>query len=178
MSVYVRRRPRGRAGPLWIFITRGCSGTGVQWMGVVWCSKLVYHIVAIAPPCFYRTPLWRVWTLRPASVRGAVRRAAACRLAAAAPRRLPGRSGMFTYIYIYICVCISIYIYIYVYIYIYLYVYIYIEREREITSYTYMYIHTYTYTYIYIYIYIHTYMCTYRCIYIYIYIYIYTYMYI
>ena len=31
----------------WVFITGGCSGRGVQWMGVVLCNKLVYDIIII-----------------------------------------------------------------------------------------------------------------------------------
>ena len=40
----------------WIFVTGGCSGRGVQWMGVVLCNKLVskyyksLHPVSTAPP--------------------------------------------------------------------------------------------------------------------------------
>ena len=30
---------------LWVFITGGCSGRGVQWMGVVLYNKLVYNII-------------------------------------------------------------------------------------------------------------------------------------
>ena len=29
----------------WVFITGGCSGRGVQWMGVVVYNKLVYNII-------------------------------------------------------------------------------------------------------------------------------------
>ena len=29
----------------WVFITGGCSGRGVQWMGFALCNKLVYHII-------------------------------------------------------------------------------------------------------------------------------------
>ena len=29
----------------WVFITGGCSGRGVQWMGVVLYNKLVYNII-------------------------------------------------------------------------------------------------------------------------------------
>ena len=43
-------------GFIWVFITGGCSGKGVQWMGVVLYDKLVYsiiqslHPVSTAPP--------------------------------------------------------------------------------------------------------------------------------
>ena len=29
----------------WILCRGGCSGSGVQWMGVVLCSKLVYNVI-------------------------------------------------------------------------------------------------------------------------------------
>ena len=32
-------------GDPWVFITGGCNGTGVQWMGVVLCYKLVDNII-------------------------------------------------------------------------------------------------------------------------------------
>ena len=35
----------------------GCSGRGVQWMGVVLHSKLVYNTIQITTPCFHCTPL-------------------------------------------------------------------------------------------------------------------------
>ena len=56
---------------LWVFITGGCSGRGVQWMGVVLYSKLVYitpheslHPVSTAPHVDESrtstgTPWWR-----------------------------------------------------------------------------------------------------------------------
>ena len=47
----------------WVFITGGCSGRGVQWMGVVPYSKLVYNTTQITTPCFHCTPLW--WILSP-----------------------------------------------------------------------------------------------------------------
>ena len=39
-------RVTGAVGPMrtWAFITGGCSGRGVQWIGVVLCNKLVYSI--------------------------------------------------------------------------------------------------------------------------------------
>ena len=39
----------------------GCSGRGVQRMGVVLYNKLVYYIIQITTPCFHCTPLW--WIL-------------------------------------------------------------------------------------------------------------------
>ena len=30
---------------IWLFITVGCSGRGVQWMGVVLCNKTIYNVV-------------------------------------------------------------------------------------------------------------------------------------
>ena len=37
---------------------RGCSGMGVQWMGVVLlCNKLVYTSIQITTPCLHCTPL-------------------------------------------------------------------------------------------------------------------------
>ena len=41
----------------WVFIKGGCSGRGVQWMGVVSCSKLVHKTIQITTPCFHCTPL-------------------------------------------------------------------------------------------------------------------------
>ena len=43
--------------PAWVFITGGCSRRGVQWMGVVLHSKLVYNTIEITRPCFHCTPL-------------------------------------------------------------------------------------------------------------------------
>ena len=37
------RRPCGSRS--WVFITGGCSGRGVQWMGVVPCNKRAYNIM-------------------------------------------------------------------------------------------------------------------------------------
>ena len=41
----------------WVFITGGCSGSGVQWMGVVLYNELVDNIIQITTPCFHCTPL-------------------------------------------------------------------------------------------------------------------------
>ena len=41
----------------WVFITGGCSGSGVQWMRVVLYNKLVYNSIQITTPCFHCTPL-------------------------------------------------------------------------------------------------------------------------
>ena len=41
----------------WVFITGGCSGRRVQWIGVVLCNKLVYNIIHSTTPCFHCTPL-------------------------------------------------------------------------------------------------------------------------
>ena len=38
-------RPLRASVYLWVFIRGGCSGRGVQWMGVVLHSKLVYNII-------------------------------------------------------------------------------------------------------------------------------------
>ena len=46
---------------IWVFITGGCSGRGVQWMGVVLYNKLVYNTIQFTTPCFHCTPLW--WIL-------------------------------------------------------------------------------------------------------------------
>ena len=35
----------------------GAVGGGVQWIGVVLCSKIVYNIISIPTPCFHCTPL-------------------------------------------------------------------------------------------------------------------------
>ena len=40
----------------WVFITGGCSGRGVQWIGVALYNKLVYKIIQITTPCFHCTP--------------------------------------------------------------------------------------------------------------------------
>ena len=40
----------------WVFITGGCSGRGVQWIGVVLYNKPVYNIISITTPCFHCTP--------------------------------------------------------------------------------------------------------------------------
>ena len=41
--------PRGAVGASlpdrWVFITGGCSGRGVQWMGVVLYNKAAYNIM-------------------------------------------------------------------------------------------------------------------------------------
>ena len=42
------------------FITGGCSGRVVQWIGVVLYSKIVYNTVQINTPCFHCTPLCRM----------------------------------------------------------------------------------------------------------------------
>ena len=44
-------RPASSAGQLWVFITRGCGGRGVQRMGVALYDKLVYNIIQITTPC-------------------------------------------------------------------------------------------------------------------------------
>ena len=41
----------------WIFIKGGCSGRGVQWIGVVLHNKLVHDTIQITTPCFHCTPL-------------------------------------------------------------------------------------------------------------------------
>ena len=46
-----------RNPPQWIFITGGCSGRGVQWIGVTLYNKIVYIIMRITTPCFHCTPL-------------------------------------------------------------------------------------------------------------------------
>ena len=35
----------------------GCSGRGVQWMGVVYSNKKVYNSIQITTPCFHCIPL-------------------------------------------------------------------------------------------------------------------------
>ena len=40
MYIYIRKQSCS-----WVFITGGCSGRGVQWIGVVLYSKLVCNIV-------------------------------------------------------------------------------------------------------------------------------------
>ena len=42
---------------LWVFISGGCSGRGVQWIGVVSYNKLVHNITQITTACFHCTPL-------------------------------------------------------------------------------------------------------------------------
>ena len=44
----------------WVFITGGCSGRGVRWIGVVLYSKQVYNTIQITTPCFRCTPLCRM----------------------------------------------------------------------------------------------------------------------
>ena len=39
---------------------RGCSGRGVQRMGVVVCSKIVHNTVQNTTPCFHCNPLCRM----------------------------------------------------------------------------------------------------------------------
>ena len=51
------------ASMLWVFIKGGCSGSGVQWIGVVLCNKLVYNIIQFTTPCFHCTPLWCILRL-------------------------------------------------------------------------------------------------------------------
>ena len=51
--IYVAALPRGGG---WVFIKGGCSGRGVQWMGVVLCSKIVHNTIQITTPCFHCTP--------------------------------------------------------------------------------------------------------------------------
>ena len=48
--------------PQWTLCRGGCSGSGVQWIGVVLYSKLVYNIIYITTPCFHFTPLCGMWT--------------------------------------------------------------------------------------------------------------------
>ena len=42
---------------IWVFITGGCSGMGVQWMGVVLYNKLVNNMIQITTPRFHCTTL-------------------------------------------------------------------------------------------------------------------------
>ena len=49
----------GRRSP-WVFIKGGCSRRGMQWIGVVLYSKIVYNTVQITTPCFHSTPLCRM----------------------------------------------------------------------------------------------------------------------
>ena len=42
----------------WVLITGGCSGRGVQWMGVALHNQLVYNIICITTPCFHCTPFY------------------------------------------------------------------------------------------------------------------------
>ena len=44
----------------WILCRRGCSGRGVQWMGVVSYGKIVHNTIQITTPCFHCTPLCRM----------------------------------------------------------------------------------------------------------------------
>ena len=46
-----------RARLQWVFITGGCSGRGMQWMGVVLDNKLVHNSIQITTPCFHCNPL-------------------------------------------------------------------------------------------------------------------------
>ena len=41
----LRRNAHYAQSPHWVFIKRGCSRRGVQWMGVVSYNKLVHHII-------------------------------------------------------------------------------------------------------------------------------------
>ena len=59
-SDWVRQRERlaeviGKS--VWVFITGGCCGRGLQRMGAVLCNKLVYNSIHITTPCFHCTPL-------------------------------------------------------------------------------------------------------------------------
>ena len=47
-------------GLRWILSRGGCSWRGVQWIGVVLHSKLVYNIIQFTTPCFHCTPLCRM----------------------------------------------------------------------------------------------------------------------
>ena len=62
MKTLTRPAPKnGREkGGAWVFITGGCSGRGVQWMGVVSYNKLVHNTIQITTPCFHCTPLCRM----------------------------------------------------------------------------------------------------------------------
>ena len=44
----------------WILCRGGCSGWGVQWIGVVLCNKLVYNSIQVTKPCSHCTPLCRM----------------------------------------------------------------------------------------------------------------------
>ena len=51
---------RGAVCLNWILCRGGCSGWGVQWIGVVLCNKLVHNVIQITTPCFHCTPLCRM----------------------------------------------------------------------------------------------------------------------
>ena len=48
--------PLSHLAHLWILCRGGCSRRGVQWMGVVLYSNLVYNTIQITTPCFHCTP--------------------------------------------------------------------------------------------------------------------------
>ena len=99
----------------WVFITGGCSGRVVQWMGVVLYHKLVSDIIPITKPCFHCTTLGRIWSYgtsicSPSLWSGS---SSICR-----GRSCPRNSWRRIYIYIYIYICTYTYTYTYTHIYI------------------------------------------------------------
>ena len=54
------REASARKWCLWAFVRGGCSRRGVQWIGVVLYSKIVYNIIQITTPCFHCSPLCRM----------------------------------------------------------------------------------------------------------------------
>ena len=94
----------------WVFITGGCSGRGVQWIGVVLCNKLVYNSIQITTPCFHCKPLWIMLIF---GVSSPFEKKSLTR----------GRATIHTSIYM--CVCVYIYVYIYIYTHTYTHIYAY-----------------------------------------------------
>ena len=159
-----------RAKRAWVFVTGGCSGRGVQWVGIVSYNQLVHNIIQITTPCFHCTPLW--WILTWENEKGewtykllfdCFDRFVWCLFPPFAlppfcfpelrKHAVPDASDEHL---VYVCVCISI------------------SLSLSLSLYIYMYIHVSLSLYIYIYICIHLYICIYIyiCIHIRMYVHI------
>ena len=109
-----------------VLITEGCSGRGVQWIGVVLYSKLVYNTISITTPCVSTAPpLDESWINMSMTVE--MKTSMGMRLhRRGLRRRVPAWSGRELLVYCMICIYIYIYtLYIYIYTH-YIYIYIHI----------------------------------------------------
>ena len=129
----------------WVFITGGCSGRGVEWIGVALCNKLVYNSILFTIPCFHCAPLWCILSWLDWPARGCW---TVCRRP---PEAAPGRSSgtsrrhspprpVRTYIILCSCTYYSIdstehILYSFMYS---IYIYIYTHRYSVYTLYTYI----------------------------------------